>query len=407
MPTQVAQGSALAVKLFSVALFNETIRLGTFRKNLTGPAPKQSDAGAKARGQTSPDYPFVRITDLQSGPGDAVSVDLFNNLSGKPTMGDRKLAGRLMSLSSSSMDIRINQIRGGVETGGRMSQKRTRHDLRRIAKDNLSGWNARLYDQLAMVHVAGARGSQNDNEWIVPLTTDPEFSDIVVNNVLPPTRNRRFFAGDATSVTNLDTADVLTLNNIDRIRMTLGELPFTLQPIRIDGDEQADEDPLYALFVTEKVWYNLQISTTGQNWRTFLANAHERSAGFKHPLFLGQTGMWAGILIKKMRRAIRFNAGDTVVEYDASNVAQNVTAAVGFDRCFLLGGQALGIAYGNSMGGGNSDGYYFSWHEEMSDHDNIREISASSMAGMSKIRFTGSDGQPTDQGIATIDCYAG
>jgi N4-gp56 family major capsid protein len=406
MPTSISTSNALAVKAFSVALFNESIRKGTFRRNLTGPAPKQTAAEAKAKGQTSPGMPFVTITDLSSGPGDTVSIDLFNIVSGKPVMGDQKLAGRMMSLASSSMDMKINQCRGGVDTGGRMSQKRTRHSLRGIAKANLAGWNARLYDQLAMVHCAGARGTQNDNEWIVPPTTDADFTSIVVNSVLAPTRNRRFFAGDATSVTNLDTADILTLNDLDRIRMTLGELPFTMQPIQMEGDNQAEDDPLYVLYVTEAVWYNLQISTTGQNWRSFLAGAHERSKGFDHPLFRGSPGLWANFLVKKMKRAIRYAAADTVVEYDASNAAANVTANVGFDRCLLMGAQALATAYGNAEGGGNDNGYYFKWHEELTDHENIREISSSSISGMAKIRFTGTDGSPTDQGVATIDCYA-
>ena len=401
MPTSVTTTGSITNKVFSVALFNESIRRGTFRKNLTGPAPKQDAAGQKMRGQSPPDMPFVNITDLSKGPGDRVSVDLFNIIGGRPTMGDRKLAGRMMGLSFSSMEIVINQCRGGVDPGGRMSQQRTKHELRMVAKDNLAGWNARLYDQLAMVHVAGARGTQSDNEWIVPLASDSEFNDICVNPVLAPTRNRRFFAGDATSVTDLDTADILTLDNIDRIRMTLDELPFTLQPIKLEGDVAAEDSPLYALYVTSRVWFNLERSTTGQNWRTFLAEAQARSKGFNHPLFLGDTGVWAGMVIKKMRRAIRFATGDTVVEYDASDVAQNVTAAVGFDRCFLLGGQALGIAYGRG-----NNGYYFSWHEETTDHGNITEVSSASMSGMAKVRFTGTDGAPTDHGVATIDCYA-
>jgi N4-gp56 family major capsid protein len=399
--TQITTTSPLAVKLFSIALFNESLRLGTFRKNLTGPSPKSGAAEMKMKGQSPPEYPFVNITDLSSGAGDRVSVDLFNIIGGKPVMGDRKLAGRMMGLTSSSMEIVINQCRGGVETGGKMSQKRTKHQLQTIARANLAGWNARLYDQLAMVHVSGARGTQNDGEWIVPLTTDADFADICVNPVLAPTRNRRFFAGDATSVTNLDTADILTLDNIDRIRMQLDEMPFTLQPIKLEGDVAAEDSPLYCLYVTSKVWFNIERSTTGQNWRTFLAASLQRTKGFDNPLFLGDTGMWAGILIKKMRRGIRFTAGDTVVEYDASDVAQNVTAAVGFDRCFLLGGQALGIAYGASEG----SGYHFGWREETTDHGNIKEISSSSMSGMAKIRFTGTDGAPTDHGVATIDCY--
>lgn len=400
--TEVAAGSAVAVKLYSVALFQEQLRLGTFRKNLTGPAPQQAAAEMKAKGQTDPGYPFVRITDLAKGAGERVSVDLFNIVNVRPTMGDRKLAGRLGHLSTSSMDIKINQMRGGVESGGKMSQQRTVHNLRSIAKANLAGWNARIQDQLAQVHIAGARGYQDDGEWAVPLAADPEFADICVNTVLPPTRNRRMFAGDATSVANLDTNDVLTLNTLDRIRARIGNMAYPMQPIKLAGDPEGDEEPLYCLYVTENVWYQLQIQTGEHSWRKFLADAKARASGWNHPLFMGTAGYWAGILIKKMKRSIRFPAGSTVVEYDASDVAQNVTAAVATERCFLLGAQALGMAYGAH----EQSQYHFSWHEETEDHGNIKEISTASMMGYAKIRFTGSDGAPTDFGVMTIDCYA-
>jgi N4-gp56 family major capsid protein len=387
--TEVAIGSNLAVKLFSVALFQEQFRLGTFRKNLTGPAPKQSAAEAKARGQTSAGMPFVQITDLAKGAGDEVTVDLFNVVMIRPTMGDRKLAGRLGHLSSNSMNIKINQMRGGVEAGGKMSQQRTVHNLRNIAKANLAGWNARAHDQISMIHVAGARGYQDDGEWVIPPAADPEF-------------NRRLFAGDATSVANLDTNDLLTLTGIDRIRAQIEDSPFPMQPVQLAGDPQLGENPLYVLYVTPRVWHQIQIATGERSWTKFMVDAKARAAGWNHPLFMGEPGYWNGILIKKMNRSIRFPAGATVVEYDASDVAQNVTAAVATDRCFLLGAQALGCAYGAM----EQSGYHFSWNEETEDHKNIKEISTSSMGGCAKIRFTGSDGLPTDFGVMTIDCYA-
>lgn len=400
--TEVAIGSNLAVKLFSVALFQEQFRLSTFRRNLTGPAPKQSAAEAKARGQTSAGMPFVRITDLAKGAGDEVTVDLFNVVQIRPTMGDRKLAGRLGHLSSNSMNVKINQMRGGVEAGGKMSQQRTVHNLRNIAKANLAGWNARTQDQVAMIHVAGARGYQDDGEWVIPVAADPEFSEMMVNPVLPPTRNRRLFAGDATSVANLDTNDILTLTGIDRIRAQIEDTAFPMQPVQLAGDPQLGENPLYVLYVTPRVWHQIQIATGERSWTKFMTDAKARASGWNHPLFMGEPGYWNGILIKKMNRSIRFPAGSTVVEYDASDVAQNVTAAVATDRCFLLGAQALACAYGAMEG---SD-YHFSWNEETEDHKNIKEISTASMMGCAKIRFTGSDGAPTDFGVMTIDCYA-
>lgn len=89
MSTNLPVGHPLARKFFSVASFAETQRKPSFRRNLTGPAPTQAQAESKLKGQTTPDMPFVRVTDLSKGGGDTVSVDLFNIIKGKPTMGDR------------------------------------------------------------------------------------------------------------------------------------------------------------------------------------------------------------------------------------------------------------------------------------------------------------------------------
>lgn len=400
--TVIGTNHPQARKLYSVALFAATQRMNSFRKNLIGPAPKQSDAERKLKGQTSPDYPFVQVNDLSKTAGDKVSVDLFNVVRGKPVMGDKKLAGRMMGLTSSSMDIQINQTRGGVDPGGRMTQQRTLNNLRGIAKANLASWNSRLDDQLCLVHAAGARGFQDDADWVVPLESDPDFGEIVVNSIKPPTSNRRLFAGDATSAANIDSADILSLNDIDRIRTTIDELPFPLQPIKLKGDPAADEDPLYVLFVSPRVWHQLLIDSTGQNIRDFHANAHARSQGFKHPLFMGNVGMWNGILVKKTYRSIRFPTGSNVVEVDAALNETTVQTTVDVDRSILLGAQALGIVFGRH----SKTGYYYNWHEEETDHGNTVEFSTASMAGKAKLRFDDPDGVPTDHGVITIDSHA-
>lgn len=406
--TNVAVGSPLAKKLYSVAAFAETQRRPSMRKNLTGPAPKQGDAEKKLKGQTSPDYPIVQIRDLSVEAGDSATIDLFNIITGKPVMGDKKLAGRMMGLSFSSMDVKIDQYRAGVDTGGRMSQKRTVHNLRSVGKANLAGFAARLEDQLVQVHLAGARGYDDGIDWAVPLESDADFNEICVNEVTPPSNDRYVLPGSATAVDNLATTDFLTLETIDMLRSIVDEDVFPLQPIRLANskgelDPAADDAPLFMLSLTSRQWYHLNQQTTEGDWRTFLANAHERSKGWNHPLFMGQCGMWNGILIKKQNRAIRFKAGDLVRHTEADGSITNKTAAVATDRALLLGAQALGEAYGNH----GKSGYYANWHEEEVDHGNSMEISMAFMGGKSKVRFKRQDtGQMTDHGVIAIDSYA-
>lgn len=397
--TSVPIGSATAKKVYSVAVFSETQRKPSLRRNLVGPAPKQSAAEKKLRGQTSEDYPIVRVTDLQNTAGDTVSVDLFNIIKGKPTMGDRKIAGRMMALKTSSLDVRIDQYRGGVDQGGRMTQQRTVHQLRGIAKSNLAGWSARLEDQLCMVHLAGSRGFDEGEDWVVPLESDSEFSEIVVNSVEPPTPNRRVLGGDATGASDIASADSMTLDLIDELRLQLDEMAFPMQPIRLPEDPAVDEQPLYCLILSPRQWHDLQTNTGSNSWRTFLANAYQRASGWKHPLFAGTPGMWNGILVKKMYRPIRFNAGDDVREKASDGTISTVQANAKFDRGILLGAQALAEVYGKD----NGSGYYANWHEETSDHGNTVEHSVSFMGGKRKTTFKGSDGSETDHGVMALD----
>ena len=87
----------------------------------------------------------------------------------------------------------------------------------------------------------------------------------------------------------LDGTDILTLNDIDRMRAYIDEMPVPMQPIMLPDDPAASDEPLYVLLVTTRQWHYLQNRTGTSAWRTFLQNARERSA--KNPLFTGEPGI--------------------------------------------------------------------------------------------------------------------
>ena len=408
MSTNIPVGSALARKVYSVGLFTRVQHAPGFMNLISGEMPKEGSFAAKSKGQTSPDYPIVKAGDLAKGAGDTVSIDLFNILQGKPVMGDKRIEGRMMQLTYSSMDVRIDQVRGGADSGGRMTQKRTVHNLRNISMAGLQAWMQRLEDQTALVQLAGARGSQQTSDWVVPLQADGDFSEIMVNTVKAPTKNRYFAANDATSPADIGTNDALTLQDIDRIVAQLRESPVVMQSVKIKGDDRAWNDPLWVMFVTERQWLYLQSRTSQTMWRDAAKNAFERkSAGIKHPLFDAyETIMWNGVLIKRMNRyAIRFGAGDSVVidtgGTDGMTYTEStVQTAQPVDRAIIVGAQAMAKAYGKSA----SD-YFYDWSEKEVDHGNSIETVAASMTGSAKIRFK-IDGADTDFGVAVVDSYA-
>ena len=408
MATNIPVGSALARKIYSVGLFTRVQHAPGFMNLLAGEMPKEGSFAAKTKGQTSPDYPIVKAGDLAKGAGDTVSIDLFNILQGKPVMGDKRIEGRMMQLTYSSMDVRIDQVRGGADSGGRMTQKRTVHNLRNISMVGIQAWMQRLEDQTALVHLAGARGSQQTSDWVVPLQSDGDFSEIMVNTVKAPTKNRYFAANDATGPDDIGTNDALTLQDVDRIVAQLRESPVVMQSVKIKGDDKAWNDPLWVMFVTERQWLYLQSRTSQTTWRQAVQYAFERkNSAVKHPLFDAyETIMWNGVLIKRLNRyAIRFAAGDSVVKDTGGSdgltyTESTVQTAQPVDRAIIVGAQALAKAYGKSA----SD-YFYDWSEKEVDHGNSIETVAASMTGSAKIRFK-IDGADTDFGVAVVDSYA-
>lgn len=396
--TQVTQ--AQANKILQVALFTEANRSNSMINMLTEEAPK----GVKINGgkQTSHGAPVVRITDLTKQAGTAVDMQIFHQLSGRPTMGDKKLAGRLENLSQGDFSLIINQTRHGVDAGGKMSQKRTKHDLRQVARTLLAdGYYGRLTDQRGIIQLAGARGDHIAPDVIVPLADDHEFAEIMINPITAPTYERHFFGGDATSFEAIDAADRFNLGCVDNLSLFIDEMVNPIQPIRLASDPSGGE-PLYLLQVTPRQWNDFYTSSSGKDWQAMLASALERSKGWNHPLFRGQGAMWRNILIKPYKgMPIRFNQGSTVkvcAANSATGVESEKTASTTIDRAILLGGQALANAFGSGVEGGS-----FNMVEKKEDHENSTELSIGWIGGLQKIRFKQKNGHVQDHGCMVLD----
>ncbi|CAG36732.1 N4-gp56 family major capsid protein [Desulfotalea psychrophila] len=419
MPTNIPYGDPIACTKQAVGLFAATTQRQTNLNRLAGKFPTQKGAEKNLRNQTSTDMPIVRCRDLQKSAGDEVTFDLINPIGGKPIMGGDMAEGRGVSMTFSNDKLRINQTRKPINAGDTMTQQRTPHQLRTLARAAGYGYMENLEDQLTLVHMAGARGFHNNIEWVVPLASDSDFTATCINPVRAPSGNRHFIANggylEKVSATageiNIETTDVMQFGLMDALRAVVDSMPLPPPPVKFHGDSMASDDPLRVCLATPQQYASFIASG---NFRTLQANAMQRaSTAGGNPLFKGEAGLWNGILIVKMPKPIRFFAGDPINWCANINSSAETTtdlvpasfAAAGYavDRALLLGGQALAQALGKHQ----KSGVPYFWSEKELDHGDKLEILAGMIDGKSKIRFEvdyGADGkQPTDHGIIAID----
>lgn len=370
MGTNVASGSNLALTQYSTAVTAQIVRAPGNLNAMTGPAPKQSDAEAIMKQQTSPDMPYVRITDLSTDPkGDKVTVDAFNVVGGKPIMGDRNAEGMGKPLSSSSFDMKIDLATFNVDAGGKMSRQRTRHELRRLARAAVAGYFPRLIWQRAMIHQAGARGQQIGSSWDIPLDTDPDFAEIMINPLQAPTFNRHLVINGnnltrgGAQLANIASTDKWKLAVLDNLALYLESLDTKLPSPKFYGDEQATDSPLKGVLMLSPGSYNDLITdlSAGNNLRNFQAMVEQRQKYAKDSaVFRGECGIWRGILVKKVEHTIFFNAGTTVKHVTATNrltgaesdvTVNSIGSGYQVERAVLLGAQSLARAEGSSNSG--------------------------------------------------------
>lgn len=332
-----------------------------------------------ARGAEA-EVPIQILTDLETDAGEQISYDLLAELKMAPVEGDDILEGKEEGQKFYTDQIYVDQARCGVNTGGRMTRKRTLHNLREKAKRQQSNWWARLQDELLFVYLSGARGV--NEHFLLPTG----YQGRAGNALVTPDANHTLYGGNATAFNNIDADDKFDLRLIDRAKTradTQGggatDIPV-LQPCKIDGNETFvcvmhtfQEDDIRASTATGQ-WMDIQKAAAG-------------AEGRNSPLFKGSLGMYRGCILHSHRNAIRFsNAG----------AGANVQAA----RSLFMGSQAAVVAFGSP-----GTNMRFDWHEESRDNGNMVVITTSSIFGVKKVTFN-TDAGAQDFGLFSMDTAA-
>jgi N4-gp56 family major capsid protein len=365
--TVVGVNDPKAVKKWSGALAVDVSAQSFFNRKFMG-------AGADAS------TPVQVHTDLASDAGEVISYDLVAELRMEPIEGEDTLENKEESQRFYTDSIYIDQARVGANTGGRMTRKRTLHNLRAIAKRQQADWWARFHDELLFIYLSGTRGINHN--FIVR----QGYTGRASNALRAPDAEHRMYGGDATDGANIDSGDKMSLallgKALTRASMMGGgtQNVASMQPCKVGGEEY------YVVVMSPLQEQDLRTNTNTGDWLD-LQKAAAGAEGKGSPLFKTNLGMFRNAVLHSHKNAIRFMAGS----------ANGVECA----RALMLGVQAGVVAYGSP---GTSLRY--DWFEDLRDNGDKVVISSSSIFGTKKVGFQMDDGTVKDFGVMALDTAA-
>lgn len=358
--TVVAFGDAKAQKKWSANLAVDTRKKSYFENRFIG---------------TDDNAVIQRKTELETGAGDRISFDLCVQMRNRPTYGDQRLEGKEESLKFYTDEVIIDQVRHAASAGGKMSRKRTAHDMRMNAKSRLGDYFSRLVDELFFMYLSGARGINQD------FIEASDYTGFAGNSFDAPDASHQLYGGSATSKASLTSGDKLTTTVIEKainkaeMMQALDPKVANMVPVTNGADNQ------YVLLMSHFQEYDLRTNSTTGQWLD-IQKAAATAEGRKNPIFLGGLGLLNNTVLHKHRNVIRFS------DYGSGS---NVAAA----RALLLGRQAAVVAYGTA------NGMRYSWEENTKDYGNEPTVASGFIGGIKKTRFNGKD-----FGVLSIDTAA-
>lgn len=303
---------------------------------------------------------IVMLTDLEREAGDNINVDITYQLSEMFVEGDDVLAGKEEQIDLDCIDVGINQLRKGVDCAGKMARKTTKHGdkFRQIAKDRLSQYFSRIYDEMFFVYSIGLVPDDPTPNYILPAGWAG-----FAGNALSTATNQ-IFGGGAANKAAITAADTFELPLLDHAKHCAQVYDHPIHPIMIDGK------PHFGCVLHPAQVEDLRASTTAPYWQEIQMMAGLR--GDANKIFTGALGIYNGVILYEHPRVPHFNTWGTGAIEGASAI--------------FFGANAFATAWGSP-----GSGLRMSWHEEFEDRGNRLVVDAGTIFGMRKITFDSQD----------------
>lgn len=323
------------------------------------------------------------LVDLEEAPGDEVRFDLLLEIRGDMVEGDDPVEGKEYPVQYAQDRVRIDQARMGADMGGRMTRKRTLHNIREAAKGTAQRFASAWMDELKIVYLSGAQpGAYSNPDAMIKRS-------FAGNPIEAPDPAHMAYGGSAVSKATLAESHKMSRDLVERLAV----MPETLasndpdgkvcgmQPVDVEGSRH------FVLLMSPYQHHDLRTEKNNELSWAEVEKAAATALGKNSPLFKGASGMINDVVIHKHKNVRRFS------NYGAG---QNVEA----HRALLMGAQAGILAYGVS-GGTGKNGRRFSWHEKERDYGNSIGIAVGTIVGFKKTRFNGAD-----FGVVSVDTAA-
>jgi len=319
--------------------------------------------------------PVQRITELTATERGRVAVmQLVGDLRGDGVVGDNELSGNEEALLNDAIEIRLDQLRNGVRSRGKMSEQETVLRFRTIAKDTLAFWLADTIDELMFLTLAGRAYTLTTGGATRASSQLPQLA--FAADVAAATTNRKLFAGVATSEATLTASDKMTWNLL--VRACAFAKRKRLRPIRSGGK------PWYAVVLSTEQLRDLKLDPV---YQATVARGGVR--GDSNPLFQNAVAAVDGLVIFDHQKTYNTLGASSGSKWGSGNTLDGAQAA-------LLGAQALGFA---SIGEA-------SWEEaDVNDYKNRPGIAYGRIFGLMKPQFKYSNIDETtreDFGVVSI-----
>lgn len=303
--------------------------------------------------------PIHRVTELtETERGTEAVLPLVADLSGGGVVGDNQLDGQEESLITDAQTIRIDQLRNGVRSRGKLSEQQTVLRFRTQAKDALAFWLADTIDELCFLTAAGRAYSLNTDGSTRATSQLPQLS--FASDVTAASTNRIMYAGAATSEATITASDTMSWDLVVRAKAFAKRK--RVRPIRAGGRS------FYILLLSTEQCRDLESSA---DYKTLQAQAMPR--GLDNPLFQNAKKVIADVVIYDHQKVFNTLGLSSGSRWGSGSTVHGAQA-------MLMGAQALGYAQLTDKSSG--------WAEsDNTDYQNRQGVGIGRMMGIKKPVF--------------------